>query len=154
MGSEWTAVVQAVRDITEAIQQKPPVLNRLGSSAQHVRRLWDSLGRPPLRELVGEVELLARWAREGPSAENDLRGIDSKGHRWTDDRSRQVSTLLDPEKWADRLDRAERWRQGADPPKVARGYHPGRAEPVLTPEELAERRRILAELDPTYAAEV
>ncbi len=125
-------VADGVIRCLEAIRQRPVAsLQRCATDALHVTRLWESLNRPPMAELVAEVELVGRWAREAPGAENDIRGVrPDTGKVWSKDRSREVSTLLRPERWADRLADAQRWDEGEDRPRVRGEY---RAEPRASP---------------------
>ena len=90
-------------------------------------KLWDSTGRPPLDAWGADVELVARAARECPIPvfAREIRGEGEAraGHQ------RSLKTVLNPLRFADRLQAARRWAEVARPAAPAlRLVDPAEAE--------------------------
>lgn len=116
---------------------------------QKFHKLWAARGKPEPGELAEQVALVAQWAREAPDAENDIRGINAQGKRWSDNRSREVATLLRVERFSDRLERARRWQDG----EATKAEDPDpRRRPKMTPEQLARAEALMEEYRAREAA--
>lgn len=145
-------VIDLVCAAASAIRCRPVKPTEAAADSIHVAAVQQLDPDRSLAALVGEVELVARWARESTEGQDELGGVRPNGERWSNvDRSRRVSAVLDPRKWPDRLDAARRWRSGADPPTPGGGSRAARdprrrTEADMSPEELAEGRAALAKL--------
>ena len=75
-----------------------------GGLARPVLKLWGDRGRPDPDGLVGELELVARWARE--AVHPDAVALRGAGRRPGPDRSRDARALCTPAEFQQRLDLA------------------------------------------------
>jgi len=123
-----------VLTIMHSIRGRPVLQRRVGADANRVLQLWKALDRPPIEELVEDVQLVAAAARASPDPKfaRDLR---AEGWPEGRDRSSEVVTICDPLRWGDRLEAATRWREQED---RATRQRPG--------EELSVRHTVLSML--------
>lgn len=104
-------------------------------------KLWDSTGRPPLDAWGADVELVARAARECPIPvfAREIRGEGEAraGHQ------RSLKTVLNPLRFADRLQAARRWAEVARPAAPAlRLVDPAEAEARAAEREAIRRLEV------------
>lgn len=110
----------------EAITGRPVVPLRCAGSAREVLGLWRALGRPPPDELLADLQLVARAARECPAP---LFARDLRAEGWAEgsDRSRSVPTLCVRRRWDERVSAAKEWAAAGYPVSTA---PPARASPT------------------------
>lgn len=98
--------IEAVRAAICEVRQAGSDPATEGADADAILRFSKKLGLP-VREFLPLLLLLAAWAREAPDAAGPIRGVG-----WNaPDRSRDLGTLLQADKWGDRLTSARRWRE-------------------------------------------
>ena len=134
-------VLQAI----EAITTRTPKPTRAASSARPILALWRGEGRPPLPELVEDLLLVARWAKESPDPQA-ARDIRAEGWEGGTNRSRAPAAICrrspppssSGATWDERLQLAAEWRD--------RGF-PAQSDTPTTAPTLTPQQAMLAELD-------
>ena len=113
-GQTRDAALAAVVAAVEALRGSAVNPDRCAGDAGHVLGLWRHLEHPPLQELAAELVQVIGWAQRSPDplAARDIRAIGWEGGT---DRSRAMATICRRDRWADRLDAAQRWTAQGEP---------------------------------------